>query len=365
LGSTAFVIDRFDAVIKGEVMVPVSEINDTRRRAVEDLERLRLSQFNRPSLTDASRIKPEFRFSHQSPVVETINRTKIDLLVKVDTIEQVEAALSGGADWLMISGERFHRTLMKQSDYERVLSRVNNQQKRIIFNLPRIIRDSNANQAEQQLAWFAELEPDAVGVANIGSLAKVSQYPKLNIHADYPLNLFNSEALSFVREMGAISATLSPELTLLQIQKLAQSDILPLECLVHGQLTLMISELCVLYSYLGKCSAATCDKICRQDEFRLQDRKGEFFPVMTDEACRMHILNGKTLSMLPHVPRLGQAGIQRIRIEACRMKPEEVCRITGYYRRAIDAGATGLPQLDIEAAEHADITRGHYFRGVL
>jgi putative protease len=365
LGNTPFVIEQFVANIAGEVMAPVSEINDTRRRAIEDLEKSRLTQFNRPALNYDKRLDSEARFNKQTPAADPKSRSGMDLLVKVDTIEQAEAAITAGADWLMISGERFHGTLMKQNDYDRILSQARKHNMKAIFNLPRIIRDSNNVQAEQQLTWFAELSPDAVGVANIGSLSRVRQYPKLTIHADYPLNLFNSEALAFVKEMGASSATLSPELTLAQVQKLTQSKILALECLVHGHLTLMISEFCALSSYLGGVDADSCKGVCRQNEFRLQDRKGEFFPVMTDEACRMHILNGKELSMLPHVPRLAQSGVERIRIEACRMKPAEIKRVTGFYRRAIDAGAEGLSSLETEAAEHADITRGHYFRGVL
>ena len=69
--------------------------------------------------------------------------------------------------------------------------------------------------------------------------------------------------------------------------------------------------------------------------------------------------------MLPHVPRFAQAGIARIRVEACHMLPEAITRIAGLYRRGLDSGGQGVPAADIEAAEHDDITRGHYFRGVL
>lgn len=365
LGNTPFAIEQFAANIEGEVMVPVSEINDARRRAVEELEKARLEKFQRPALVYDKRPEPEIRFKPEMSVVTANNKSTLELLVKVDTLEQADAAIAGGSDWLMISGERFHGTLMTQNEYGRILSQAKKQKVKVVFNLPRIIRDSNRLQAERQLAWFGELVPDAVGVANIGSLARVRQYPGLKIHADYPLNLFNSEALSFVRDLGAISATLSPELTMTQVQKLAQSCIIPIECLVHGHLTLMISEFCALNAYLGEAGPDSCDGICRRNEYRLQDRKGEFFPVMTDEACRMHILNGKELSMLPHVPRLAQAGVGRIRIEACRMTPEQICRITDFYLRAIAAGPSGLSSTDIEMAEHENITRGHYFRGVL
>ena len=120
-----------------------------------------------------------------------------------------------------------------------------------------------------------------------------------------------------------------------------------------------------LGAYLGEQAGQPCTAPCKQGGYRLQDRKGEFFPVVSDDSCRMHILNGKELSMLPHVYRFHQAGIARLRIEGCRMNPEDLGKITALYRRAIDAGASGLDMAEIDAAEHEDITRGHYFRGVL
>ena len=237
--------------------------------------------------------------------------------------------------------------------------------KRIGFCLPRIVRECGSEEVDRRIAGFSEMRPDAVYVATAGTMARAKEYPELKFHADYPMNLFNTEALEFVRDQGAVSATLSPELTMVQVQKLGQARILPLECLVHGRLTLMISEFCALGAYLGERDGNPCTGVCKQGEYRLQDRKGEFFPVVSDDSCRMHILNGKELSMLPHVYRLAQAGISRLRVEGCQMNPAYLEKITSLYRRAIDVGPEGLSATEIDAFEHEDITRGHYFRGVL
>ena len=364
LGNTPFRLEEFSPQIEGEVMVPVSEINDARRRAVDHLETLRLAGFTRPSLPEIAKVV--VKAAAADPVSRNGEKAfRPDLSVKVDTIEQAKAALDGGADWLLISGERFHDGLYRQDDYADFLSMVRGAGKRIAFCLPRIVRECGSEEVDRRIGWFAEMRPDAVCVATAGTLARAKEYPDLKIHADYPMNLFNSEALEFVREQGAVSATLSPELTMVQVQKLGQAQILPLECLVHGRLTLMISEFCALGAYLGERDGNPCTGVCKQGEYRLQDRKGEFFPVISDDSCRMHILNGKELSMLPHVHRLSQAGISRLRVEGCQMNPAYLEKITTLYRRAIDAGAEGISAAEIDAAEHEDITRGHYFRGVL
>jgi putative protease len=81
----------------------------------------------------------------------------------------------------------------------------------------------------------------------------------------------------------------------------------------------------------------------------------------------MHILNAKELSMLLHVPRLARSGIARIRIEGKAIAADTLGRTTRLYRELLDQGENHplLAGDNIKSVEHEDITRGHYFRGVL
>jgi putative protease len=81
----------------------------------------------------------------------------------------------------------------------------------------------------------------------------------------------------------------------------------------------------------------------------------------------MHILNAKELSMLPHVPRFGLMGIKRIRIEGKKSTADHLGGISKLYRELLDQGEDHplLAQDKMKTVEHEDITRGHYFRGVL
>jgi len=63
--------------------------------------------------------------------------------------------------------------------------------------------------------------------------------------------------------------------------------------------------------------------------------------------------------MLPNVGRLCRSGIDRIRIEGKYMNAKDVGYITQNYRELLDG------KLSAEVFEGEDITRGHYFRGVL
>jgi putative protease len=193
------------------------------------------------------------------------------------------------------------------------------------------------------------------------------QLTDIPIHGDYPLNIYNNIALQFFAEHELTSLTLSPELNFSQIEELTARYKLDLECLVHGAVTLMVTEYCAMGSYLGELHAGFCKQACRQGEYWLKDRKNEIFPVVTDQFCRMHVLNAKVLSMLPHVTKFGRIGVARLRIEGKNSTPVEVGEITRLYRELLDQGDQHMliVQDKVRTIEGEDITRGHYFRGVL
>jgi putative protease len=209
-----------------------------------------------------------------------------------------------------------------------------------------------------RLELFAELKVDAVGIPNPGTLAMALEYSGIPIYADTPFNVFNSESVDFLRAYGLAGAVLSPELTLQQVERISARTDFPLEVLVHGQIPLMVSEFCLGGGYLGDVNDDGCSGVCHEQELFLRDRMGERFPVKTDDSCRMHVLNAKNLSMLPFVGKLLPLGLDRIRIDAVHMSPDDVGHVVAAYRKAIDTGRDGNDDMDGN-------TRGHYFRGVL
>lgn len=145
---------------------------------------------------------------------------------------------------------------------------------------------------------------------------------------------YNLQTLEFLRDYGAAEATLSPELNIGQIRSLAANSPLPLTCIVHGKLELMVSEYCVIGSFLGGEGQNTCTHPCTKKSYALKDRKDALFPLVTDQFCHMHILNSKTLSMMPHVMEFESWGIHSLRIEAKAMNPDQIRRIVRAYQTA-------------------------------
>lgn len=358
LGTSVYEMKSLHCDIAGEVMVPMSEINEARRKAVEALDALRLKEI------EAREHRPEPKFTDR---IARPTPKKADFLVAVDTLGKAEAALVAGADGILFGGESYEHRVIAPEEYERAWQMAREAGARIDFNTPRIVHDGQQKHAERLLAAFAAFPPDAVHVHNIAMLALVRRLTDFAIHADYSLISYNKQTLAFLKDYGASGATLSPELTAKEIRQLAKESPLPLTCIVHGRLELMVSNYCVTGSFLGGCGEGPCTQPCTRGHFALKDRKDALFPLAMDQFCHMHVLNSKVLSMMPHAMKFRAAGIETMQIEAKAMGEKEIAAIVKAYRKAM-----AFPEEPAEAQlswiheqEGKDITRGHYFRGVL
>lgn len=356
LGTSVYALSELSVSIEGDVMVPMSEINEARRQAVEQLDALRLAEFAFPPRKFAALAEPR-------PLPEI----KAQLMAAVDTLEKMKAAIEGGADGILFGGESYAHRTIALADYEAAWQLAQETGIRIDFNLPRIIKQNHQKAVEKLLlAWQQTCRPAAVHVHNIGAAALVKRLTDLPVHADYSLIAYNKATLAFLKEYGVAEATLSPELSFKQVQALAKDAPLPLTCIVHGRLELMVSEYCVTGSFLGGVDKGVCSQPCTKGHYALKDRKEALFPLVMDQYCHMHLLNSKSLSMLPHAMKFAPLSVS-MRIEARAMAADEIRHIVKAYRQAmrLPADLDEAQQAWIKAQEGEDITRGHFFRGVL
>ena len=395
LGTSVFALRHLETAIDDGVMFPMSEINKARQKAVELLESARLQDFDRPSKNKASRVcqPPSQREGDREAVVgvskvRSINPSdchlrrnttspSLELVVSTDTLDQTKSALSAGADAILFGGDSYRHEALGPQRYEEALRLVRDAGKRIYFNTPRIVRSEHFPQVQAVLEAAQSLSPDGVYVQNIGMLS-AARSMGLPVCTDSSLVVANHETLAFFAAQGVRSVTLSPELTLEQVRRLADISPLPLECIVHGPLELMVSEYCVLGSFLGTSEKSEkgkgnpsagvpgCTMPCVRGRYALRDRKSIDFPIVCDQFCHMHILNSRPLSMLPHVPAFRSAGIARIRIDGRSYTPQALASIVRNYARVLgmSEGAFAAVIDKITALEGKDFTRGHYFRGV-
>lgn len=331
LGNSIFALrNGISADIDANLMVPISEMNDLRRKVVAELENQRLKRFSRKILP--------------SNALKTFSPCKIDetkLVAQVDTLEKAKIALESGADEILFGGETFTNRPVK--NISAAIELVHTRGKQISLGTPRLVRENEFFALEKLLTN----EVDAIYVHNLGTMSLAKKFSP-EIRTDFSLIVFNVATINFLREIGVRGVTLSPELSLSQVKMLAKASSLPVECIVHGRQELMISSYCVLGSFLGNLGEKTCPKVCRTGNFYLRDRLNANFPVVTDQFCRMHILNAKILSMIDH--RGEFEGISRLRIDCRALSDAETAKIVRSYK--------------FGGSEIENFTRGHYFRGV-
>lgn len=205
--------------------------------------------------------------------------------------------------------------------------------------LPRIWRDSDEETLLGLLHYGMEHGVTSVAIGNLGQLPMV-QGLGLALRGDFGLNLFNSEALSFMKHMGLSSATVSFELRREQIRDLSKP--LPTEAIVYGRLPLMVTENCLIHNSLG------CR--CSSGPHVLRDRMGAEFPIVPAYGCRSELQNAKVM-FLADKNDYQNLGLHFARLRFTTETPEECVRIFRCYLGEI----RDMP---------ADFTRGLYTRGV-
>ena len=361
LGTTAFAINQIESCIDNNLMMPVSELNNVRREAIAALEQKRIMSFKEARC--GVRKETQVHISIIAPPPPK----PAPLMVAVDHIAALKVAVDAGADGILYGGENYDGIHLHDEDYREAWNCAKNRGVRIDFNLPRIVRAAEEPDIIRLLASFRAYPPDALHVHHIGMAYLARDYVSCPLHADFSMISYNPMTTEFLHGYGFSEATLSPELNANRISHMVRHSVLPLTVLAHGRLPLMISEYCILGSFLGGVDSGTCSHPCRKEKYFLRDRKGIGFPIETDQFCRMHICNSKTLSLLPYAAQLMRSGISCIRIEARGMETDELRKTISAYKKALQMQIPpGADERRILRMQEGDnITRGHYSRGVL
>ncbi len=161
LGTTEYKLEKLETEMDAGIMVPMSEINEARRKACEALDQARLEAFapSRPVVKNENRLAQWL--SGLDYCDGDIGREKqiTQLTVWVDTVGKVKAALEGGADWIIFGGDRYSSKDVSFTDYETAVNLVRKAGRSIAFSTPRIVK-------EGQLGYFSKFlqQAEACGV---------------------------------------------------------------------------------------------------------------------------------------------------------------------------------------------------------
>lgn len=381
LGDTPYRLEKLHSGLMGELMLPISELNQIRRRAANDLLSSTLENYRREKVCE---VRSPLSIC-SSDFVKNPEKHSV-LSAWVNDLEGVIAAAGNGAGIIYAGGDElawrgepgFH---WDKNKLKEAIHQAHQCGARFIIALPRIERRQQlvTGSGMDDLKEIIGIEADGVMVSNLGTLPVVLKESELPVYLNYSLNIFNDYSIHGLKEIlgkRLQQVTLSPELTLEQIQGLYFRKSLPnLECLVHGSLELMIAEYCPVGSVINRDeSCPRCAKGCvsKKDTFALRDRLHLDFPVATDQYCRLHLFNSKDLCLYEDLPVLIKPGPLVLRLELKIYPAAEVANICKIYHLAIQSIEQGRwNRADSEAVvgelirrSGRGITKGHYFRGV-
>ena len=360
LGNTLFRLSYVD-IPDGPYMWPASVLNALRRDAVTALETALITHHveSWQALQVTGDVDYDFKAQH-----ELSYDTCPMISARVDEIEGVKAAISGGAQKIVFGGDRLSRTPYALSIYDEVARLCAQSDVICTFATPRVVKDDEVEAYKHTLEAIVQAHPDSISIHVPQALLWLRELGYTGaIEADTGLNIFNTPTLLFWEQLHMSCVNPSQELTLKQITELAKHSHVPIETMIHGYTEMMISEYCAIASFVGTGSKVNCPMPCVKESYSLKDRKGEIFPIRTDPYCRMHIMNSHEMDMRAYVPMLLQKGISILRVDGRHMKPSYVKDIVSRYV-GIATGTMEAPPKKIDS-QGESITRGHYFRGIL
>ena len=360
LGNTLFRLSYVD-IPDGPYMWPASVLNALRRDAVTALETALITHHveSWQALQVTGDVDYDFKAQH-----ELSYDTCPMISVRVDEIESVKAAISGGAQKIVFGGDRLSRTPYALSIYDEIARLCAKSDVICTFATPRVVKDDEVEAYKHTLEAIVQAHPDSISIHVPQALLWLRELGYTGaIEADTGLNIFNTPTLHFWEQLHISCVNPSQELTLKQITELAKHSHVPIETMIHGYTEMMISEYCAIASFVGTGSKVNCPMPCVKESYSLKDRKGEIFPIRTDPYCRMHIMNSHEMDMRAYVPMLLQKGISILRVDGRHMKPSYVKDIVSQYV-GIATGMMEAPPKKIDS-QGESITRGHYFRGIL
>ncbi len=322
-GGTPFFCAGVKSVVEPGLMLPTSAINEMRRNVLSELMDKRTAL--------EPRAEGEF-----VPGYHLINREDKPLYtVSVLKAEQLTPALAELKPAVVyVPAEQIDKNPAALKPF------LDDPDIAVAVRVPRVIFDSQKKDVAAMLEKAAGLGIKQALIGNLGHLQFVKSFG-FAPRGDFGLNVFNSQSLRAMKDVGLLSATASFEMRAEQIRDLSKP--LDLEMIAYGRLPLMMTENCII-----NCSTRVhaCDNFTG-----LLDRQGASFPVVPEYKCRNVVLNSRKLFLADRLGKLKSIGLWAHRLMFTTENALECVTVMKSY----------LAQNDFKPASY---TRGLYFRGV-
>ncbi|MEM7383642.1 MAG: U32 family peptidase, partial [Verrucomicrobiota bacterium] len=346
LGQTSYELGSIDCQLDGEVMLPVSALNELRRQLVTRLdEAVPAKQESVPSTVTLEELLPP-----RPEVVASDGSVRVSVLCR--TMDQVEAALQCEVPLIYCDFEDLRR-------YEDAVQRFRENHpsdSRLFLATPRI-------QKTKEAGYFKLIErmrPDGVLIRNLGGISWFKTHSELPLIGDFSLNVANPLTARLLMEQERFEhLTVSYDLNISQVlDLLAGAPPEWFELTLHQHIPMFHMEHCVFCTFMTEgTSYKDCGRPCEKHVVQLKDRVGQLHTLQADVGCRNTLFNGRAQTGARFLPDLRAGGLSRFRIELLTDDREESIRTIGAYQKLL-VGQAGVSETlrEVEATERLGVT---------
>lgn len=363
-GNTPFVFENLEVTMDDDIFMPVNQLNQLRRGALEALEEVLLKPYERtlPELVETSSAETdrqttgnaikEKQISGQS-LSQTSGQQSADssteVRVLIEDAEQLPAVLKADfvdtvyLDCMLYTRENLICKLSEDID------RVHASGKKAFYVFPFIFRQQTSLFYEKIMPELKKLPLDGIMVRSLDEIAFMKEWGNGNwqMVSDSNLYTYSNEAAEYFYRLGMIQDTIPVELNRKEILRRENSRS---EMIIYGRLPLMITAQCIHKNTLG------C--MHQPKVLNLKDRYSVHFPVKNFcSECYNVIYNSLPVCLFKEDVTVKKIAPAVVRLSFTTETEEETEQILTIYGDIYKNGGI-LGQMPMEC------TNGHFKRGV-
>jgi U32 family peptidase len=298
---------------------------------------------------------------------------KPELLAPAGNFEKLEIAVHFGADAVYLAGKDFSLRNFSGN------FTIDEMQQAIAFahaNKVKVYVACNIFPRNQEQAAIAEfltsignMDPDGIIISDPGILAMARErLPQTPIHLSTQANTTNYNAARFWESQGIRRVNVARELTLQEIETIAERTTLEVEAFVHGAMCMAYSGRCLLSSFMAlrDSNRGMCCHPCRFQYAVVEAKRPGQYYELSEDTRGTYIFNSRDLCMIEHLPEMIAAGISSLKIEGRMKGINYLASVVRIYRQAIDAYDPHAHTCHVQPewiAELAKVTHREYCTG--
>lgn len=363
-GNTPFVFENLEVTMDDDIFMPVNQLNQLRRGALEALEEVLLKPYERtlPELVETSSAETDRQTTGNAIKEKQISGQSLsqtsgqqsagsstEVRVLIEDAEQLPAVLKADfvdtvyLDCMLYTRENLLRKLSEDID------RVHASGKKAFYVFPFIFRQQTSLFYEKIMSELKKLPLDGIMVRSLDEIAFIKEWGNENwqMVSDSNLYTYSNEAAEYFYRLGMIQDTIPVELNRKEILRRENSRS---EMIIYGRLPLMITAQCIHKNTLG------C--MHQHKVLNLKDRYSVHFPVKNFcPECYNVIYNSLPVCLFKEDVTVKKIAPAAVRLSFTTETEEETEQILTIYGDIYKNGGI-LGQMPMEC------TNGHFKRGV-